>query len=349
MLFENDFEGDSFPGNGWSLKTTNSSFTWYSGKQTNLNATKVARVDFDEYEYEDWSQAGLSPLGTGAKQDEYLITPAVNLTGKTPTLRFDYAFGRYALFNGTIRLTVEASTDGGSTWTSLWNAKEDLENESGYTQSGTCELAIPEEFCTADVQFAFRFYKTAYTGGDPAAVDNVSLTVPGGAGETGHTLRAAATEGGTIAPTGDTVVADGASQTFTLMPDENCRLVSLRVNGRAVDVTDSYTLEHVDQSYYLLATFEAIEEEPQVIFEQDFEGPWIPAGWSVEGVNTDFTWKQYKYYYFNGTQNAYITADYSTGAAQDERLVTPTVDPHRRHQDGAGLCVCLSLLWHEER
>ncbi len=204
--------------------------------------------------------------------------------------------------------------------------KEDLENESGYTQSGTCELAIPEEFCTADVQFAFRFYKTAYTGGDPAAVDNVSLTVPDGAGETGHTLRAAATEGGTIAPTGDTVVADGASQTFTLMPDENCRLVSLRVNGRAVDVTDSYTLEHVDQSYYLLATFEAIEEEPQVIFEQDFEGPWIPAGWSVEGVNTDFTWKQYKYYYFNGTQNAYITADYSTGAAQDERLVTPTVD-----------------------
>ena len=93
-----------------------------------------------------------------------------------------------------------------------------------------------------------------------------------------------------------------------------------------MDVTDSYTLEHVDQSYYLLATFEAIEEEPQVIFEQDFEGPWIPAGWSVEGVNTDFTWKQYKYYYFNGTQNAYITADYSTGAAQDERLVTPTVD-----------------------
>ena len=58
-------------------------------------------------------------------------------------------------------MTVEASTDGGSTWTSLWNAKEDLENESGYTQSGTCELAIPEEFCTADVQFAFRFYKTA--------------------------------------------------------------------------------------------------------------------------------------------------------------------------------------------
>lgn len=104
-------------------------------------------------------------------------------------MRFDYAFGRYALFNGTIRLTVEASTDGGSTWTSLWNAKEDLENESGYTQSGTCELAIPEEFCTADVQFAFRFYKTAYTGGDPAAVDNVSLTVPDGAGETGHTLR----------------------------------------------------------------------------------------------------------------------------------------------------------------
>lgn len=326
VLFENDFEGDGFPGDGWSLKTTNSSFTWYAGKQTNLNATKVARVDFDEYEYDDWSQSGLSPLGTGAKQDEYLITPAVDLTSRTPTLKFDYAFGRYALFNGTIRLTVEASTDGGSTWTPIWNAKDDLENGSGYMQSGTCELAVPAEFCTSNVQFAFRFYKTAYTDGDSAAVDNVSLTVPGGIGETGHTLRAAATEGGRIAPAGDTVVTDGASQTFTLTPDENCRLVSLQVNGRAVDAADSYTLENVDQSYYLLATFEAVEEEPQVIFEQDFEGSWIPAGWSVEGINPDFTWKQYKYYYFNGTQNAYITADYSSSAAQDERLVTPVVD-----------------------
>ncbi|MFR0734057.1 MAG: hypothetical protein ACLSHU_07585 [Oscillospiraceae bacterium] len=118
-------------------------------------------------------------------------------------------------------------------------------------QSGTCELAIPEEFfAQLDAQvFAFRSLETAaMPAADPAAVDNVSLTVPDGAGETGHTLRAAATEGGTIAPTGDTVAADGASQTFTLMLDENCRLASLQVNGRAVDVTDSYTLEHVDQS-----------------------------------------------------------------------------------------------------
>lgn len=63
VLFENDFEGDSFPGNGWSLKTTNSSFTWYSGKQTNLNATKVARVDFDEYEYEDLEPGRPQPPG----------------------------------------------------------------------------------------------------------------------------------------------------------------------------------------------------------------------------------------------------------------------------------------------
>lgn len=52
------------------------------------------------------------PAGTGAKQDEYLISPAVQLSGTAPVLQFDYAFGRYELFAGAMQFTVEASTDG---------------------------------------------------------------------------------------------------------------------------------------------------------------------------------------------------------------------------------------------
>lgn len=52
-----------------------------------------------------------------------------------------------------LHFTVEASTDGGDTWTTLWDASKDLENGSGYYQTGTCELTVPEEFrdrqCTA--------------------------------------------------------------------------------------------------------------------------------------------------------------------------------------------------------
>ena len=117
------------------------------------------------------------------------------------TLTFDYAFDRTALFYGRMVFTVEASTDGGSTWTSLWNGAEDLADAgSGSFQSGTCSLEIPEQFRTSGVQLAFHYSKKlgAYAG--TVAVDNVKLTAPGGGTEPLHTLRAVATEGGVITP-----------------------------------------------------------------------------------------------------------------------------------------------------
>ena len=83
------------------------------------------------------------------------------------TLTFDYAFDRTALFYGRMVFTVEASTDGGSTWTSLWNGAEDLADAgSGSFQSGTCSLEIPEQFRTSGVQLAFHYSKKlgAYAG-----------------------------------------------------------------------------------------------------------------------------------------------------------------------------------------
>lgn len=77
-----------------------------------LNGSKVAKVSYDAYDSDTWSG--------GAQQDEYLISPAVDLTGKHPVVKFDYAFGRYEVFYGGLHFTVEASTDGGDTWTTLW-------------------------------------------------------------------------------------------------------------------------------------------------------------------------------------------------------------------------------------
>ena len=53
--------------------------------------------------------------GSDKLQDEYLISPVVALTGKTPTLTFDYLLFRYAVLSGFCTITVEASTDGGQT------------------------------------------------------------------------------------------------------------------------------------------------------------------------------------------------------------------------------------------
>ena len=97
--FDNDFEQDEFPGHGWTVKSENTGCTWYAGTNRNLNTTHQARIDFDYYEYEGYGIGEVQPMaaGSGKKQNEYLISPVVDLTGKTPTLSFDYLLFKYMI------------------------------------------------------------------------------------------------------------------------------------------------------------------------------------------------------------------------------------------------------------
>ena len=177
--FDNDFEQDEFPGHGWTVKSENTGCTWYAGTNRNLNTTHQARIDFDYYEYEGYGIGEVQPMaaGSGKKQNEYLISPVVDLTGKTPTLSFDYLLFKYMIQNDIAKFTVEATIDGGQTWITIWNAA-DLDAVSGYWFKGTAEIEVPAAYLTSNVQFAFHFYKTyaQYTESDGMfAVDNVKL------------------------------------------------------------------------------------------------------------------------------------------------------------------------------
>ena len=216
VQFDNDFESETFPGHGWTVKgtRTDNPYTWYKGTNTKLNSTKQARIDMDYYEDPwggGWSVGGIrKPLlpmagGSDKLQDEYLISPVVNLTGKTPTLSFDYLLFKSVIGN-YCSVTVEATTDGGQTWTTIWTAA-DLEPVSGYWFMGTANVAVPAAFCTDNAQFAFHFYKKANQGYDDTdamfAIDNVTMTY----GVTdpcadGHTLTAVAEVPATCQETG---------------------------------------------------------------------------------------------------------------------------------------------------
>ena len=216
VQFDNDFESETFPGHGWTLQSTRSDspYTWYQGTNRNLNTTKQARIDMDYYEDPwggGWSVGSIrKPLlpmagGSDKLQDEYLISPVVNLTGKTPTLSFDYLLFKSVIGN-YCSVTVEATTDGGQTWTTIWTAA-DLEPVSGYWFMGTANVAVPAAFCTDNAQFAFHFYKKANRGYDDTdamfAIDNVTMTY--GATDPcadGHTLTAVAEVPATCTETG---------------------------------------------------------------------------------------------------------------------------------------------------
>ena len=322
VLFDNDFEsvtGESFPFHGWSLKGVNTNgYTWKQQTYWNwkdVNDTKHAYIS------DDWN---------GGAQDEYLISPAVNLTGKEATLSFDYGYGYYGAQNKTYTATVEVSTDGGQTWTALWNFFDSYNGEKSGVVSGRKELAIPAQYAVDGVQFAFHYVNPTHETG-PLAVDNVKLTAPGGSSDT-VTLTTTANEGGTVAPAGQTTYVSGQTVDVTFTPDQGYQLASVKVNGRTVDVTDgAYTLV-MDQSYAVSAAFEKIPDVPVVMFQNDFEdvaGDSFPfRGWTVKVQDTSSTWKQYTYYNWknegNDSKHAYISNDWK--GAQDEYLISPAVD-----------------------
>ena len=326
-IFNNDFDGAAFPGQGWTVKNTNGTgkyYNWHQSRNTLVSTgadDKQAIVDADDY---DETEAG-------DKQDELLISPVVDLTGKAATLSFNYGFTRTALYNGKMTFTVEASTDGGKTWTAIWNAKDDVTQGSDAIQTGLAEITVPEAYQTANVQFAFRYYKTAPTGAGSVVVDNAKLTAPAGASEI-SVLTTVAGEGGAVQPAGQTKVATGETVNVTFVPDEGYQLASVKVNGRKVEVADNTYALTMDQNYAVTADFEVIPDVPQVMFENDFEsvsGDKFPFhGWTVKGQDTNSTWKQYTYYNWksegNDSKHAYITNDWD--GAQDEYLISPVVD-----------------------
>ena len=309
-IFNNDFDGAAFPGQGWTVKNTNGNgkyYNWHQSRNTLVSTgtdDKQAIVDADDY---DETEAG-------DKQDEYLISPVVDLTGKAATLSFNYGFERTALYNGKMTFTVEASTDGGKTWTAIWNAKDDVTQGSDAIQTGLAEITVPEAYQTANVQFAFRYYKTAPTGAGSVVVDNAKLTAPAGASET-SVLTTVAGEGGAVQPAGQTKVATGETVNVTFVPDEGYQLASVKVNGRKVEATDNTYALTMDQNYAVTADFEVIPDVPQVMFENDFEsvsGDKFPFhGWTLKSSNEKNTWKSYTYFYWkekgNDSLHAYIS------------------------------------------
>ncbi len=328
-VFANDFD-ESLLGQGWTVKKTNStgkSYNWYQTRNMAMSTAtsdKQAAVDPDDY-YD---------TEVGAKQDEWLISPVVDLTGKDATLHFRYGFQQKELYNGKMTYTAEATTDGGKTWSVIWDAKNEpkASSVSYSTQVGTVELTIPEQFKTANVQIAFHYYKTVAYGAGKVALDDVKLTAPGAAASSDVTLTTSASAGGTVTPAGSTTYAAGTSVTLTFTPDMGHALTGVKVNGRSVTVTDNtYTLT-MDQSYFVSATFTEIAAADQTQFENDFESDTFPGhGWTVQGTetNADYTWAKGVYYNWknlgNTTNHAYIKGDWK-GGKQNEWLISPAVD-----------------------
>ena len=337
-LLDEDFNDCSAGSNlpeGWTrkYKATNTFNTWRISK---LGETLAGSCSADTDSVNDWGDE------YGAGQDEYLITPALNLDGQNATMAFQFSaqknkLSKIVTINKTTA-TLEVSLDGGKTWSELWNAadvKDQLVSgvASSYAETADFTVSIPDEYQKDGVQFAFRYQtKSGNTGGCTVYVDNVKLTTSGGGTTpvepTTYTITASAGQGGSITPSGAVSVEKGGSQTFTIKPSDNYEIADVKVDGQSVGKVETYTIGDVNENHTIAATFmEKAVTLPDSIHE-DFNAGALPEGWTVEGPSAKYnyeTWKIDRYQDWR-SDAAVCAANYMGNTAQNELLILPQIN-----------------------
>ncbi|MFW5663808.1 MAG: InlB B-repeat-containing protein, partial [bacterium] len=84
-----------------------------------------------------------------------------------------------------------------------------------------------------------------------------------------YTLTATAGENGTITPSGEISVEHGASQTFTLSPDEGYFIEDVMVDGESVGPAETYTFEDITRDHAIVVVFAL--SAYRVVFEVEDE------------------------------------------------------------------------------
>jgi PKD repeat protein len=153
LLFEN-FDGETFVPSGWSQTIVNTSNTWQKG---NVKDHSFSSIDPSNVYSAicPWVEAG---------QDEWLISPPVNIPSGASSIQFYAGYSTDFLTYATLKLNI--STDGGTNWTKIWEATDDDKPWSWRK----IELDLSSYADNQDVKFGWQYVGN---NGDIVAIDSV--------------------------------------------------------------------------------------------------------------------------------------------------------------------------------
>jgi hypothetical protein len=149
-----DFEG-TWPPTGWTIESTNTGFTWEENA-FGING-KDASVSYD------------------FSQDESLVSPVFTVPAGTPTLKFKLSMSYYWGVdpNNNYDIFVSISTDGGATWSPIWD-----ESILGVFANWTpIDVSVPLTTYAGQTNVKIKFQ---YVGDDGANldIDDISVSIP---------------------------------------------------------------------------------------------------------------------------------------------------------------------------
>jgi subtilisin family serine protease len=140
---------------------------------------------------------------------------------------------------GVTSIDIDYSTNNGASWTSV---------ATGEANDGTYAWTIPNTPSTQALVRVKAYDAAANVGSD---VSNAVFTIAAST----HTIVASAGAGGSIDPSGNVPVNDGANQTFTITPGPCYNIADVLVNGSSVGAVPSYEFINVTADQTIAASF----------------------------------------------------------------------------------------------
>ena len=93
-----------------------------------------------------------------------------------------------------------------------------------------------------------------------------------------YVITATAGDGGTIEPSGEVIVHEGMSKTFTFVPDQDYHVLDVKVDGQSQGQLDSYTFDNVTSNHTIEAFFEHDQTEYTITATATEGGSIDPSG-----------------------------------------------------------------------
>ncbi len=131
---------ESFPPTGWTLNATNTTASWEQFGTVEYTTSTVTPTEGQFQAGVQWDYSA---------QDEWLVTSEIS---NVTDLTFDY-YGSLGSEYGD-NYYVKVSTNGGSTWTPVWNASDLTEGENNYDTPISIDLSA---YASETIKVAWNF------------------------------------------------------------------------------------------------------------------------------------------------------------------------------------------------
>ncbi|MDM1553824.1 MULTISPECIES: T9SS type A sorting domain-containing protein [Chryseobacterium] len=186
-ILSQNFDGTTFPPTGWTKSNTNSQREWNSTSVVFAGITPISTELRNRFTINGSNSATIDWVD-GAN-DASLISPSFSLVGVTnPVLSFKVKLGwSYMISLNEGNLLAQISTNGGTTWTTIWNE----DNEPGFIDDGdgdvdtdlyntvTVQRDLAAYVGQANVKIRFQYVAD---NADAVSIDDVQIVANGSLG-----------------------------------------------------------------------------------------------------------------------------------------------------------------------